>query len=71
MKNLAVLLRQENKQSTKLYNDVMQLTDKQRNQLKSMKFSDDVKVAVDAALSGKATSERTESPGKPRERRSY
>ena len=88
MKNLAVLLRKEGKQSTKLYDDLFtfdvsngrvnlsklevdQLSPTQKRQLKSMKFSDDVQIAVDAALSGVKTKEKVPHLGSSQERRNY
>ena len=48
--------------------EVDALSDKQKRQLKSMKFTKDTKTAVDAALSNQKTASRTSSPGNGTER---
>ena len=48
--------------------EVDMLSDKQKRQLKSMKFSGDVQVAVNAALSNQKTAKKTKSAGRSSER---
>jgi len=48
--------------------EVGDLSDKQKRQLKSMRFSDEVQIAVDASLSNQKTAKKVESPGGSYER---